>query len=148
MSDYLSYRLMENAAGPGWYWEIFSSDQPLMRGLAATQVMAMAQITEVMHSLEAELMPRPSPGAQLLKRAIEAQRQAEHAYDPILRSVLEGNANNWERLAEQIEWIDVTVRDATANVATTTAGQIQPIETCAAGATLPVASPHCRRSGP
>jgi hypothetical protein len=49
MSNHLSYRLMENAPGPGWYWEIFSSDK-----FRATRGMAMAEIREVMQSLEVE----------------------------------------------------------------------------------------------
>jgi hypothetical protein len=63
-------------------------------------------------------MPRPAPGThsdQFRKRAIEARRQAEHAYDPALRCVLEGNANHWEGLAEQTEWADVTAPDAASN---------------------------------
>ena len=54
MVDRLTYRLMENAPGPGWYWEIFNSDQLVIRGLAATQARAMAEIVEAMHPRQAE----------------------------------------------------------------------------------------------
>src|SRR5689334_19786543 len=50
-------------------------------------------------------LPR-SRSNQFRQRAIEARRQAAHAYDPALRCMFEDNASNWEGLAEQTEWID------------------------------------------
>lgn len=48
----LSYRVMDNCPGAGWYWEVMRGDEIVSRGLADTHAEAVAQAALIMHAPE------------------------------------------------------------------------------------------------